>query len=357
MSNESPPRRHKSSVRRSSPRPLRVVHLFLVLAEQDAVGVSFADLLAHPRLISYYGLLPDPAHQMLREDLALLAGRPLRLLRRLAQPADDTLIRIDPVTQRYHLARPIPALALDQPALEALHILLEALRDGTVIPGGRALVERILSVLSEENRVALAAAAPVLDLDLKLAVMEPASEMVAKQLLRARRDRRTIAYHYQPLHQTTPTRHRGDEVLGLWIGAHPYATVWCAESNVELDLRLERFVPGTLESLPKLANPRARQGVPVRYWLAARLAESGDTQHLDHQHAIPLADGSVEVSGTARSLFWAHKLLLGYGEHARALAPPALVAMMRQSIAGMTARYKETAPSEGRADGKDGTIP
>jgi hypothetical protein len=353
---DKPPRTHKRSVRRSSPRPLRVVHLILVLAEQDAAGSSFGDLLNHPRLIAYYGTRPDPAHQMLREDLALLAGRPLRSLRRLTRPADDALIRIDPHTQRYHLARPIPALALDPSALEALRTVLNALLDGKVVPGGRELVERILSVLSAENRAALATA-PAIDLDLRLAAMEPASESIAMQLLRARRERRTIAYHYQPPYQAIPTRHHGDEVLGLWIGAHPYATVWCADHGVELDLRLERFVPGTLELLPKLANPRARQGVPIRYWLAPRLAESGDTQHLDQQHATPQPDGSVEVSGIARNLFWAQKLLLGYGEHARALAPPALVALMQRRIAAMAARYDETAPPEGGADGKDGVIP
>lgn len=360
MSSRQPhPHRHTSRSPQIPVRALRVVRLILVLAEHDAAGLDLDELLTHPRLTGYGDPASDAARQKLREDLTLLAGRPLRQLRSMSPPSENALIRIDPTTQRFHLARPIPALALDSMALEALGAVLVALHDGSVVPGGRELMERVLRLLPEAHRTRLAEmlTAPRLALDAGLVTLTSASEQLAQQLLRAQRERRTIAFHYQPLNQATPTHHRGDEVLGVWIGAHPYATVWCAHGGVELDLRLERFAPQTLELLPRLANPRARQGVFVRYLLAPRLAESGDTPHLDQQHAKTLPDGSVEVSGYARNLFWAQKLLLGYGEHARALAPPTLVTQMQQRIAAMAARYNETAPPEGGADGKDGPIP
>lgn len=359
MSSEQSHPRRTSALRQTPVRALRVAHLILVLAEHDAVGLGFEDLLLHPRLRTSFGPTPDAARQMLREDLTLLARQPLRRLRTRTPAPEDALIRVDPVTQRYHLAQPIPVLALDAAALEALGALLVALHDGAVVPGGRDLVAQVLRLLPEADRVRLTEvpATPRLALDAGLVALASPTEQLAQHLLRAQRMRHTIAFQYQPLNQAAPTRHSGDEVLGVWIGAHPYATVWCARGGVELDLRLERFVPGTLELLPTLANPRPRQGVLVHYLLAPRLAESGDTPHLTQQHTTTHPDGSVEVSGYARNLFWAHKLLLGYGAHARALAPPELVAMMQKSIAAMAARYNETAPPEGGADEKDGPIP
>ncbi len=353
MISKQPPRRHRSGDRQSTQHVLRVVRLMLVLAEHDVQGMTLDELLTEPALASYYSPSPGAARRALYHDLNHLAGQPLHHLRRQTQPPAGSLIRIDPATSRIHLARPIPVLPLNQAEQEALRALLAAWHAGAAVPGGRELVARLLALIPAEQRAVLvtpSSASPHLTIAAGLSELDAHSEQMASRLIQAQRERRRIEFHYQRPGQATPTKHSGDEVIGVWMSAHPYVTVWCAEAQRELDLRLERIVPGTLKFRHDLANPRERQGIAIRYALDPLLAASADTPHLEEQHAIAEADGSVTVSGKARNLFWAQKLLLGYGEYARALAPPELVSAMRRRTAAMAARYEETAPPLGGAD-------
>ncbi len=52
-------------------------------------------------------------------------------------------------------------------------------------------------------------------------------------------------------------------------------------------------------------------------------------------------DQGAMVEGVAKSVWWARRLLLGYGEQVRALKPEKLVLMMRESAEGMRRLYEE----------------
>jgi predicted DNA-binding transcriptional regulator YafY len=136
--------------------------------------------------------------------------------------------------------------------------------------------------------------------------------------------------------------HQSDEALEIWIGAHIYVAVWCEDAGRELDLRLDRIVPGSISQHPRSATRRQRRGERIRYWLAPEIAQGGVSVRLEKQEVRYQADGSAVVSGIARSRFWARKLLLGYGSNARALAPPALVEEMRRTAEEMLRLYEDT---------------
>lgn len=126
------------------------------------------------------------------------------------------------------------------------------------------------------------------------------------------------------------------------MSAHAYVAVWCEEAQRELDLRLDRIVPGSVRLHPRSATRRQRRGERIRYWLAPEIAQGGVSARLEKQEVRHQEDGSAIVSGIARSRFWARRLLLSYGSNARALYPPTLVAEMRQVAQEMARLYEDT---------------
>lgn len=52
-------------------------------------------------------------------------------------------------------------------------------------------------------------------------------------------------------------------------------------------------------------------------------------------------NAGAEVEGYAKSIWWARRLLLGYGSQVRALAPPELVQAMREETRAMSRLYDE----------------
>ncbi len=323
---------------------LRLARLVLALAEHDANGLSRDELVRHPQLVDLYDLSTSAGEQRLHQDLAALCALPLRQAKATPEAPPGALARIDRAG-RYHLARPLRALCLGDPELGTLGTLLDLLHEDGALPGSAELRARILDLVPLDQRAVIENAEMPrgFALDLDLGALSEEHREVAQRLLRAWREHHTIAFAYRPLYKETPTRHEGDEVIGLFLGQHAYACLWCQDAQAEIDFRLERIEPGSLQVLPKLAKQRERHGVPIRYHLAPRLAESAATRHLTDQHADEQPDGSVIVSGKARNLFWAQRLLLGYGEHARALAPPELVARMRDTITQMARVYHDDA--------------
>ena len=339
----SPASQHRSPDDRSSRRAMRLVRLLLMIAEHNDVGLSQEELLDQTHLAAWYNSNPSALYQAFSDDVRELAGQSLSQMRAQHIPPPEALIRLDPTTKHFHLAHPLHVLPLSGPAAAAFQAMLVVLQDGAALPGGKELCERLLALVPPDQRQALMAPSS-LHMDVRLAILTAHSKHVAEILLRAHDGRRTIEFEYLRPLGSIPTRHAGDEVIGIFIGQHPYVTVWCPHAQHELDLRLERFVAGSLRLLPNTVNPRVRQGVAVRYILAPRLAESATTIHLEDQHALYQEDGSVIVSGSARSIFWARRLLLGYGEHAHALAPPQLIAEIQQTIAAMAAVYAGDVP-------------
>lgn len=359
----TPPRMRTAStthsmVSRRPPRALRLVLLLQKLAAAGTGGLTHREMLAQPALQALYlsGRTGSAASQALRRDLILLSGASPRQ-HQASQPAQTTnapderaaLVRYDTATQRYALAVPAGPLHLTAEALEALCILASALRGGKTLPGGADLFAQLRDALAADQQASLTQAllglphdqaTPTLHLDLP--DLEQESLDTLRQLTHFIRRRQTIDFDYQPPRNSAPTRHRGDEALEIWISTHAYVTVWCEDAQRELDLRLDRIVPGSVRMHPRSALRRQRRGERIRYWLAPEIAQGGVSVRLDKQEVRHQADGSAIVSGIARSRFWARRLLLSYGSKARALYPPTLVEEMRQVAQEMARLYEDT---------------
>lgn len=348
---------------RSSRSTPRIAVLVLRLAEAGAVGMSAAELLEAPALRELYSSTADAARQALNRDLRALSGGPLRSLRSLAPAMGESdpdaaiepsgaqtepLITRDPATGRYQLRAGIAVLRLSEAALDALCTLAASMGESTALPAFGLLLDQLGEALPPEQRAALATARhgrPVdrtlPRLELGVATADPIAETTLRQLRLALRQHRTIAFRYRPAHsgEGMPTRHQHDEVLEIVIGEHTYVSVWCEQAQRFLDLRVSRIVPESLELEPRVAAERTRRGVPIRYWASPTLVRGEITERLEHQTVERQDDGSAIVSGLARDLFRARRLLLGYGANARALAPEALVREMEREVREMAAHY------------------
>ncbi len=73
------------------------------------------------------------------------------------------------------------------------------------------------------------------------------------------------------------------------------------------------------------------------------LARHGSLSARLHEQQVTLLenDQGAIVEGYARSVWWARRLLLGYGEQVKALAPEELVASMRETAQAMEKLYEE----------------
>jgi predicted DNA-binding transcriptional regulator YafY len=228
-------------------------------------------------------------------------------------------------------------------------MLARALHGGQRLPWGTALLTQLRDALAPDQQAPLELAlqgqpstssTPTIHLDLP--EVEADDLAALRLLMRAIRQHQTISFEYQPSRKSTPTPHRGDEVLEVWFDAHAYVAIWCEQAQRELDLRLDRIVPDSLGIYPRTATPRQRRGERIRYWLAPEIAQGGVSVRLEAQEVRHQADGSAIVSGIARSRFWARRLLLSYGSNARALYPPTLVNEMRQVAQEMARLYEDT---------------
>ena len=339
-------------------RALRLVLLLQELAASGSGGLTRQEMLARPALQALYtsGRSVSAASQALRRDLVLLSGASPRQHQagqrtQAANVPNGTapLAHYDAATQRYALAVAAGPLRLTPDALEALCILASTLRGGKTLPGGPDLFAQLRAALIPGQQAALTQAlqglphdqaTPTLYLDLP--DLEEENLGTLRQITHAIRCRQAIEFEYQPRHNSSPRRHWGDEALEIWISAHIYVTVWCQDAQRELDLRLDRIIPGSVRMHPCTATRRQRRGERIRYWLAPEIAQGGVSVRLDKQEVRHQADGSAIVSGVARSRFWARRLLLSYGSRARALYPPALVEDMRRTAEEMARLYEDT---------------
>ncbi len=348
----------RSMVSHRPPHGLRLVLLLQELAAAGSGGLTHQELLARPALHTLYtsGRTASASSQALRRDLILLSGASPRQHQTSQRTQATTapngtaaLVRYDAAMQRYALAVAAAPLHLTTDALQALCILADALRGGKTLPGGADLFAQLRDTLAPDQQAILTQAlqgrphdqaTPTLQLDLP--ALEEENLDTLRHLTRAIRQRQTIDFDYQPRQNSASTRHRGDEPLEIWMSAHAYVAVWCEEAQRELDLRLDRIVPGSVRLHPRSATRRQRRGERIRYWLAPEIAQGGVSARLEKQEVRHQEDGSAIVSGIARSRFWARRLLLSYGSNARALYPPTLVAEMRQVAQEMARLYEDT---------------
>lgn len=158
-----------------------------------------------------------------------------------------------------------------------------------------------------------------------------------------------VSFAYTPLAQhwdTEPERYQHVEPYELeYRDGHWYFTGFVAGLNSFLDYRVDRIRPGTARKEPDRFTPglRHRTEIKICYWVSPTMARHGSlSARLREQHVTLLDnDQGATVEGYARSVWWARRLLLGYGEQVKALAPQELVAAMRASVETMHRLYEE----------------
>jgi predicted DNA-binding transcriptional regulator YafY len=127
---------------------------------------------------------------------------------------------------------------------------------------------------------------------------------------------------------------------------HWYFTAYVPEQSDFVDYRVDRIQPDSVtqtESRNRFTpGHRHRQGVKIRYWVSPMLARHGSlSARLRDQHIQLLDDGQgAIVEGYARSVWWARRLLLGYGAQVKALEPEQLVESLRTEIELMNQLYE-----------------
>jgi hypothetical protein len=158
-----------------------------------------------------------------------------------------------------------------------------------------------------------------------------------------------IAFAYTPLTQSwdaEPVLHEHLEPYELeYRDGHWYFTAFVFEGNTFLDYRVDRIRPGSVRKDRDHFTPGTRKvpGVKIQYWVSPMLARHGSLSTRLREQQVTLMDndqGAI-VEGYARSVWWARRLLLGYGEQVKALDPEKLVEMMRETTTSMNELYVE----------------
>src|SRR6266566_4234488 len=173
------------------------------------------------------------------------------------------------------------------------------------------------------------------------------------QLVRQKRKRHARPV-LLPLSPVVDYSQHGDTILLLdhtepyeleYRDGHWYYTAYISDLNTFIDYRVDRIRPGSLRKEHDHFYPGGRQrpGVKIRYWLSPMLARHGSlSARLREQQVTLLEDdqGAI-VEGYAKSLWWARRLLLGYGEQVKALAPKKFMQMMHETAQAMSQLYEE----------------
>jgi predicted DNA-binding transcriptional regulator YafY len=158
-----------------------------------------------------------------------------------------------------------------------------------------------------------------------------------------------ISFAYTPLQRSwndEPVLHRHVEPYELeYRDGHWYFTAYIFDMNGFIDYRVDRIHPSSVQMEPDRFYPggRTRPGVKIRYWVAPEMARHGTLSMRLRDQTVTLLDGGqgAIVEGYARSIWWARRLLLGYGEQVKALEPEKLVQEMYNAVQGMMRLYEE----------------
>src|SRR5437762_419201 len=152
-----------------------------------------------------------------------------------------------------------------------------------------------------------------------------------------------VSFAYTPLNQSwdaEPIVHEHTEPFELeYRDGHWYYSAYILDLNTFIDYRVDRIRPGSLRKESDRFHPGVRQrtGVRIRYWVSPMLARHGSlSARLREQQVTMLEnDQGAIIEGYAKSVWWARRLLLGYGEQVKALAPEKLVLSMRETVQAM----------------------
>lgn len=160
-----------------------------------------------------------------------------------------------------------------------------------------------------------------------------------------------ISFAYTPLGQQwddEPVMQTSIEPYELeYRDGHWYFTAYLPDLGDFVDYRVDRIQPDSVHLADShnhfTPGNRSRRGIKIRYWISPLLARGGNlSARLHEQHLQMLDDGQgAIVEGYAKSIWWARRLLLGYGAQVRALEPEDLVKMVRREVEIMGEMYEK----------------
>ncbi|MEO6893099.1 MAG: WYL domain-containing protein [Ktedonobacteraceae bacterium] len=344
----------------STHKALRTVLLAVLFHMYWPRRLSRTDIISY--LSPFYGDTSLPA---LYRDLATLTGS---LVEELPAPGAPELdewcltqhqqrllaITYDRQTSTFGLERSLFALEINEDEARAFVALQEGFSPGTPYAGAvQQLLGRWSWLFSEQGHSLVAQkrrrrARPLL---LPLSPVEDYSRHgdTILSLDKALEQGTYISFAYTPLSQnwdTQPVLQERAEPYELeYRDGHWYFTAYLPEQGSYVDYRVDRIRPGSVDLSPDrfLVGNRRRRGVKIRYWVAPTLARHGSLSARLQEQSVSLLedDQGAIVEGYARSIWWARRLLLGYGAQVRALEPEELVKTMREEIQVMAQRYEE----------------
>ena len=310
----------------------------------------------------YYGETSTPA---LYRDLQTLTGIPVE---ELPEPDAENLagwceeqrgrkrlaITYERRTATFGLAQSFFSIDINEDEARAFVALQEGFAPGTPYAGAvQNLLQRWEWLFTEKSRQLVRQkrkrhARPVL-LPLSPVVDYSQHGETILSLDRALEEGAYVSFAYTPLVQSwdaEPVWHEHIEPFELeYRDGHWYFTGFVFESNTFLDFRVDRMRPGSLHKKHERFHPGSRQrpGVRIRYWVSPMLARHGSlsVRLRDQQVTMLEGDQGAIVEGIAKSVWWARRLLLGYGEQVKALEPEKLVEAMRETAGVMRGLYGE----------------
>jgi len=360
MEEEFPAEQTRHGRHASGHKALRTVLLAVLFHTYWPRSLSREEIIRH--LSPYYGENPFPA---LYRDLATLSGEPVE---DLPEPDDAELaawcarqqrrrmlaITYDRSTGTFGLAQSLFSVDISEDEARAFVALQEGFTPGTPYAGAvQHLLQRWQWLFTEKSARLVAQkrqrrAQPV-HLPLSPVVDYSAHSETIIGLDRALEEAAYVSFAYIPLGHSVDAEavwHERVEPYELeYRDGHWYFVGYVRDLNTFLDYRVDRIRPATLRRHEDryLPGGRQRPGVKIRYWVSPMLARHGSLSvRLREQQVTMLEnDQGAIVEGIAKSIWWARRLLLGYGEQVKALGPEKLVEAMRENVQAMYRLYEE----------------
>jgi predicted DNA-binding transcriptional regulator YafY len=346
--------------RNSRAKSLRVVFLAVLLQISWPRRLTSQEIIAQ---LPFYGDGKRP--RALYRDIETLTGHQVV---DLPQPDEETLaawcieqreqerlaISYDHQSGTFGLEQPVfSSIELDEDEARAFVALQEGFTPGAPYAQAvQALLTRWAWLFSPRSRQLVAQkrkrlARPIL---LPLSPVEDYSkhEEVLLQIDQALESGIYLSFAYTPLGwDAAPIQHTRIEPYELeYRDGHWYFTAYVSERNDFVDYRVDRIRPASVILADSenhfLPGNRRRRGVKIRYWVSPSMARYGSlSARLSEQHVTLLDDnqGAI-VEGYAKSIWWARRLLLGYGAQVKALEPEELVQTMRREVEMMGQLYQ-----------------
>jgi len=322
----------------SRDKALRLVNIYRLLRAGPATRARVVEALG-----DLYG---RNAGRAVRRDLEALAGLPFRELACGGGSGHKhgVALRHDRATDVISLQNTEPTLRLGEEERAALELVRRAFPPGA--PHARdvqALVERIQGAAEPARTSPF----PVV-VSLSPADSAPPARGLLDGVERALRRGQEVSFRYRPLPRSKERSFDAVEPVELaYRNGHYYLTVYEPAPNQFRDVRVDRIEATSWRLLPQVgARAPKPSRITVQYRLAPVLASGGVSERLDGQCVEWEAGGSAVVTGEVRDLFWAARLILGYGSQAEALAPPELRRVIAQEAVRMAELYRSS-DSEG----------